>query len=367
MASRPYVGAVELSTIEGSRALAARGHEQHVVLAADGPVAALAAGHATVHVVAHNPWSRNGVRTTARWVGHDVAVALRRMTALLRAVRPDVVITETMSQPTGALAAAVTRTPHVWFLHGVPNPVHPYARPVAGTWATMHLVGILSERVLCVSEAVRRDAERWIPRERLRVVRYAAELEPVVPAPRPDQRYRLIVVGVMSRGKGQHEAIEALRLLTARGVDATLDLVGSSLGDHEEALHRLAGGAGLDGRVRFVAHTPDALAMMAGSDVLVVCSRHESYSRVVIEAMKLGVPVVAAADYGTLEQVEHGRTGLLYEPGRPAELADRLQELHEDPQLGAGMAQRARAWALEHHNAERYGDDLEAALAEVAG
>jgi len=73
---------------------------------------------------------------------------------------------------------------------------------------------------------------------------------------------------------------------------------------------------------------------------------------VLIEAMAMRIPVVAAAGGGVGEIVTDGATGLLFAPGEDAALADRLRGLHANPGLGARLA----AAALDACRA-RYGID----------
>jgi glycosyltransferase involved in cell wall biosynthesis len=93
--------------------------------------------------------------------------------------------------------------------------------------------------------------------------------------------------------------------------------------------------------------SPGRLAEVYRSfDVLVVPSRLEGFGLVAAEAMAQGVPVVAANVGGLPEVVEDGVTGLLFAPGNPADLADKLSAVLSDlawaRSLGAAGAQSVR-------------------------
>lgn len=365
---RAAVGAVELGLVEGAAALAARGHEQHVVLPGPGPLRDLLDGVATVHEVPHNPWFRAGFVATARWTAYNALVGVRQMKALMRRVAPDAVISETALLPTPGFAAHGLGIPHLWHVHGLPTPRHPAVSFVFGHRPTMYAIKRLGDRVLCVSDSVRNDLADWIPPDRLDVVSWAADV-PVIetPARREGEPLRMIVLGYKTPGKGQHEAIGALALLGRRGVDARLDLVGSTRPGYMEQLERLVDVLGVTERVRFIDHRDDGLSLLAHADVVLLCSRHDAFPRVTIEAMKVGTPVVAARDYGLNDQIEHGRTGLLYTPGDAADLADNIERLAQEPDLGDSLVAAARAWACERFSSRRYGDLLELSLHSVVG
>ena len=73
---------------------------------------------------------------------------------------------------------------------------------------------------------------------------------------------------------------------------------------------------------------------MAGSDVFVLTSRHEGFGVPVLEAMRLGVPVVANAA-GALPEVV-GDGGLLVDAGDPYAVAEAVARLRDD--AGCGKA-----------------------------
>ncbi|MFA6562660.1 MAG: glycosyltransferase family 4 protein [Verrucomicrobiia bacterium] len=79
--------------------------------------------------------------------------------------------------------------------------------------------------------------------------------------------------------------------------------------------------------------------------LLVLPSRvYENFSVSVLEAYAMGKPVVASRIGAIAEMVEEGVTGLLFEPGQPADLARKIRQLIEQPErvIELGRAARAR-------------------------
>ena len=66
---------------------------------------------------------------------------------------------------------------------------------------------------------------------------------------------------------------------------------------------------------------------------------------VIQQAMAAGLPVVATRVGGIPDQIEHGRSGLLFEPGDVDELCALLRRLHDEPESGERLAVAARAVA----------------------
>jgi glycosyltransferase involved in cell wall biosynthesis len=80
---------------------------------------------------------------------------------------------------------------------------------------------------------------------------------------------------------------------------------------------------------------------------------YEPFGRVLIEALAAGLTVIAARIGAVEEIVEHGRTGLLFEPGQADELVQRVDWLRSHPAEAAQIGRRARQAYLERYTAER--------------
>jgi phosphatidylinositol alpha 1,6-mannosyltransferase len=95
----------------------------------------------------------------------------------------------------------------------------------------------------------------------------------------------------------------------------------------------------------------DLARAFATLDVFVHTGEAETFCQTIQEAQASGVPVVAPASGGPLDLVEHGRTGLLYDPSDSRSLRQAVSALVADPRLRHSLAQEAlarvgqRSWA----------------------
>jgi glycosyltransferase involved in cell wall biosynthesis len=131
----------------------------------------------------------------------------------------------------------------------------------------------------------------------------------------------------------------AIRAVAAAG-DVTLVVAGD--GPQMAKLQTLA--TALDAPVRFLGRVEHPHTVLAGGDVLVVPSDTEGQPAVAIEAGLSGLPVVATRVGGLPEVVEHGRTGLLVDPGDVDSLVGAIRAaLNNGPDMG--VAARAHCLA----------------------
>ncbi len=174
-------------------------------------------------------------------------------------------------------------------------------------------------------------------------------------------------MGRLAPNKGIELAVMALLVARAHHDGAAaLEVVGRPVApSYTAALHRFVDELGLHDAVRFRGVLSDAelVAAMARADVLVVTSQHEGFGVPVIEAMTMGLPVVAH-DGGALPEVV-GDAGLLVDATDPWAVAAGVDRVRRDDGLRASLAAAApgRVAALALSSAGERAADLLAALA----
>ena len=152
----------------------------------------------------------------------------------------------------------------------------------------------------------------------------------------------LVGVGQLIDRKGIDVAVDALA--GCSGPPAVLRWFGS--GEAGDELQARAERLGVADQVAFVAPSRvptriDLFRAVAAADVYLQPSREEGLPLALVEAVALGVPVVATAVNGIPEVVEHDVTGLLVPPDDAGALAAAIDRLLDDPELGRRLARAA--------------------------
>jgi glycosyltransferase involved in cell wall biosynthesis len=183
------------------------------------------------------------------------------------------------------------------------------------------------------------------------------------PVPRPPREgAEVLYVGRLSDEKNLGTILDAAASLD-RGVRVTFLGDGPARGP----LEARAGALGVTLRVRpFVPHA-EVAAIMAGADVFVLASFSEGHPKVLLEAMASGVPCVASNCEGNRSLVEEGRTGLLFDPHRPDELAGQIRRVLAEARLAAALASTARSLIVDRYDLNALLDREIALLQSVAG
>lgn len=183
------------------------------------------------------------------------------------------------------------------------------------------------------------------------------------------------LVGRLDPFKGHREVLAAAPGLLAREPGTRLMFVGGADTAHPEqadALQREVAGQGLEGPVLFTGFRQDALALIAGSDILVIPSvanrrgmGKEAFPYVGLEALALGTPIVGYAHGGLPEQV--GDCGLLVPPGDREALEATILRLLQDPALRKQLAECGRARFRERYAMRTLAADVKAYYLAAAG
>lgn len=109
----------------------------------------------------------------------------------------------------------------------------------------------------------------------------------------------------------------------------------------------------LEKKILFVGYQEDTVGYLSAMDVFVFPSRDELYSLVMLDAMCLGLPIVAARAGGNVVQVNDGVSGLLYTVSDSKDLAEKLSHYLKNPQLRKQHGEEAEKFVNEHHDMKK--------------
>lgn len=263
------------------------------------------------------------------WHGHDYKSNLLGLT--LRPFHPMKLVT----------------TLHGWVKHTLRTPLY---------YAVDRVCLPYYDHVICVSEDLRgRALNLGVPPECCSLIRNAIDektFSRAFPATGSPLRARTppgrLVVGALGRlspEKGFADLIRATHLLVNQGRDIELWIAGE--GSQRRQLESLIDHLGLADRVKLLGFRADTIGLYHAMDLYVLSSLREGLPNVVLEAMAMGVAVVATRVAGVPNLISHGETGLLCAAGRVDLLADAMRQAVDHNDLRQRLAAAARR-TIEH-------------------
>ncbi|GGE99176.1 colanic acid biosynthesis glycosyltransferase WcaL [Aliidongia dinghuensis] len=182
---------------------------------------------------------------------------------------------------------------------------------------------------------------------------------------------RFLSIGRLVEKKGHVYAIEALALVRAAGVDASLAIIGE--GPTRPALEAAIARLDLGGHVELLGRrTQEDVARLAdAADIFVLASTSapsgdvEGQGLVLQEAQALGMPVIASNHNGFPEGLVDGETGVLVPERDPPALAEAMIELARRPERWTPMGSAGSAWVRRHFDQAYLTEQLLILLGEV--
>lgn len=162
------------------------------------------------------------------------------------------------------------------------------------------------------------------------------------------------VIGIVSKlweGKGHHVLISAFKKIKQELKNVRLVIVGEGY-LHDQLISQVKG-LGLEDSVIFTGFMEDVPEIISTFDVAVLPSFFEGMGRVLLEAMAMGIPVVASRVGGIPDLVDHEKNGLLVEPGDVDGLAASLMQILKDMRLAQSLGTAGQRKISEKFSAER--------------
>jgi glycosyltransferase involved in cell wall biosynthesis len=286
----------------------------------------------------------------------ELIVTTMRLMRLFSRERVDLVFANDFNELPAMLAGRFLRLPRFMRMRFI------FRLPAWIRRQYMTLLAWASDRVLCMSEAIRRanfsDLLRF--QDRILVV-YDWHEENTSrglahEAANPFERFgiapsaRVVLMPArMEPWKGQHVLVDAAPQILKAIPDAVILFVGDVVKGrgreaYPERLRTQVRKKGLAARVIFSGYADNADVLIRAASVIVSCTADppEPFGLTVLEALWYGTPLVAPAAGGPLEIVGNPPAALLYAPGNPEELGTSVVRILRDQELANELVRRGK-------------------------
>ena len=276
--------------------------------------------------------------------------------ALIRELRPDFVLVNTVTIPLWVAIAKLGRTPVTVHVHEAEKSQAHSVRQI------LYLPCLLADRMV-VNSRFSLDVltDTWPALAGRSTIVYngvPGPADPVAPPRAELDEVRLLFLGRLSPRKGPHVAVDALAKLVDAGVNARLSLLGAVFDGYEwfeDQLRASVADHGLVDRVDFLGFDPAIWEHLAASDIVLVPSTvDEPFGNTAVEAILAKRPLVVSATSGLKEAAAGYGNARFVEPEDADAIVTAVRDLVDNwPQVCA-QVDADRQLALDRHAPEVY-------------
>lgn len=272
-----------------------------------------------------------------------------KLRRLIKSKKIDLIYSNTTPVIIGGLLSKMMSIPNIWHLHEIMDPPGSILHKVFAA-----IIKSTSKKVIAVSDAV---YQNWLPHLGSN---HLVSIYNGIPLQNKDQVRSTIrtelnigddhlligMVGRLNLYKGQFYFLEIAKELLHKHSHLHFVIVGDAFAGYEYLYKKLTDtiqSHGLQDSVHYLGYRTDIPQIMKGLDLFVLPSiKPDPFPTVVLEAMSLGIPVVATAQGGALEQVVDGNTGIHIPIDNPKLAAEKMIPLLLDAQFRGTYGQNGK-------------------------
>lgn len=335
----------------------------HVYIPAAGDLEEKIKKRPVSYTVIQYPWWAKSISTNIPEEKTREAITKARKTLLknMVVINPDVVYTNSSVVNVGAIAAKRLSKPHIWHIREFGSKKHGLEF-YQGFEKAAQFIYENSDKVLFNSQALKKHYEDFIKRDKSEVVYNYIDENNLLVTRKEELRYfkkkeslKMIMMGGVVRGKGQKDAVLAIKSLVENGIkNVELLIAGGVEPVYHKELCVIIEDNKLENYVKFSGYLDSPFEAVSESDLMVMCSQDEAFGRVTAEAILMKKPVIGARSGGTPELIQEGISGFLYEPENYEELAEKIKYFLEHKEKLEEFGLSGYNFATGKFNEEQY-------------
>jgi len=293
----------------------------------------------------------------------------------VKSFNPDIVYINTLVSPFGSIIAKDLNIPKIWHAHEfIPQGLEKdYA--FGRDWSLAKVAE--STAIIANSHAVMDDIAHYIPKYKQHIIYNGTNLvdfnfdkvkEKIIKTDYlSTHQINLVMIGYISKNKGQVTAIKALAELRNKGINATLTLVGEvkKHQGYDIKLNQLISDLKIKDQINMVGWKKNVADFYEEANITLVCSRGEGFGKTIIESMALGTPVICSNTGGAKEIIEKVDSRLLFKEGDYKSLESAIVHLMQDDSWYEIISKKGRQVVEENFDEELYVNKIYQVICDV--
>ena len=354
-----------------------------VLLPSEGPLKEMLLDKgAAVHVLPECTYWWAGSHQSFNEAGHKMQLTqsmkatVAGVLPVLRQLKPDVVYTQTIVVPWGALCAEILSIPHALSVCEYGELDHHFKFSF-GFQESMKAFYDSSKAIFSITESVKNEVFKGVRDKdgKIEVVYRSVRLNPGDDCDVAVQNYdyknkaviNVAIFGTVFEGKGQEDIVQAGIALMAKGFKIKVYIIGYADPQYLVLIKDLIGASPYKDNFIIKNFVLDPIEQMKAMDIIVSCSRNEAFGRTLIEAILLGKPIIYPDSGGPKEIFVDGVHGLAYPCGDVQRLAEKLIFVIDHPDKTKQRVKAAKEYVSKKFTPGSYSGKIESRLKRIKG
>ncbi len=288
----------------------------------------------------------------------------------LKKIAPDIIISQTIVSPWGAVCADILGVPHVLSAREYGELDHIFDFEF-GFDESMEAFYQASQAVFCVTRDVADTLFGDDKKNKCGIIYAGPAIKKEDIGKGTEKGIKTVNIGIFSsihRNKGQIDLIKALPEIIRREKNIKVFIAGFiNDEDYYEEILREIQLSGLQDHIELFEFTDNPYPLMNNMDIVVSCSAREALGRSLLEAVMLGKPVIYADAGGPKEIFTPDIHGLAYRSGDFAELAEKVLSTINNKNETEKRVIQAEEYVKERFSIENYAGRVLQRLMEIKG
>lgn len=251
--------------------------------------------------------------------------AIRRIIKIIQKEKIDIVHSNSLAVDVGAIASYFANVPHIWHLREYLEEDFDYkiVSPKLEKWLIRK-----SAYCIAISKGIKEKYDRTYNIRTILMYNgvnrhYYSKIQETE---QDNKIIKMLIAGTIVEGKGQWDAIRAIKKLRKEKINIHLSIVGDGVPSYVNQLKKYVKENGLKDYITFFCYTSDLQQLRLDCSIMLVCSRMEAFGRVTAEGMMAGKIVIGSNTGGTAELIgRNEQRGYLYIWNNPDELAEKIK------------------------------------------
>lgn len=257
------------------------------------------------------------------------------------------VYSNTSSIYNGVIFSKILKVPHIWHIREFVAEEHG-VYPLLGENRHYNIIDKYGDNLIFISNSLAQEYTKYIKTKNIRII--YDDISPKYKLEETldweERKKNILVVGNISKGKGQELVIKAMSKIVEKKYMVKLYFAGRPTDkEYYEKINKLIEEMKLENNVVFLGQIEDLNIVRKKMGIGIVPSYKEAFGRVTIEGMLAGMIMIGANDSGTRELIKDGQTGYLFEFNNLNEISNIVLKILEDEKNSKKIIENSQFFA----------------------